>query len=240
MAGLIAGAVNSVAGGGSLLTFPMLLALGYSPLVANVTNTVGVSLGNVGGVVGYRRELGGRGPDLLRLGAAAAAGSLAGAVILLATPASVFRHVAPVLILIAAVLVLLQPAITRALRRRATVTTPSAWAPVAAVGVISIYGGYFGAAMGVMLIAILGLLLPEALQRTNALKTAITLVVNGISALLFAAFGPVAWGPAVTLAVATVLGGYLGAGLARRLPDVVLRAAVVAIGLVAAVLVATR
>lgn len=229
-----------MAGGGSLITFPTLLWLGYPALTANVTNTVGVSTGNVGGMLGYRHELTGQWASLRRCGVAAAVGGLGGAVLLLRTPAAAFRAIVPVLIAAAAVLVLLQPVITRGLQRRRRPRAPRGWTTPAAVGVVSIYGGYFGAAVGVMLIAALGLTGAESLQRSNALKSALTLIVNGLSGLLFAVFGPVVWRAAATLAVATVVGGYLGAGLARRLPDPVLRGVVAAVGLAAAITAALR
>jgi uncharacterized membrane protein YfcA len=236
----VAGAVNTVAGGGSLLTFPLLLALGHPPLAANVTNSVGVSSGNVGGVVGYRRELAGRRDAMRRFGAAGALGGLLGSVLLLRTPEAAFRAIVPALIASAALLVLVQPLVTGWLNRRTGRARHHPRAATLSIGAVAIYGGYFGAAMSIMVIAALGLLLPDTLQRTNALKTAITLVVNGVSALIFAFFGPVAWGPALALVVSTGVGGYLGAGLARRLPDPVLRGVVVAIGLAAAVTVALR
>jgi uncharacterized membrane protein YfcA len=234
----VAGAVNTVAGGGSLLTFPLLLALGHPPLQANVTNSIGVSSGNLGGMLGYRRELVGQREAVRRCGVAGAIGGLCGSVLLLRTPEAAFRAIVPVLIAAAALLVLVQPAINAWLNRRAARGLPHPlWAPLA-VGAVAVYGGYFGAAMSIMVLAVLGFLLPDTLQRSNALKTSITLVVNGVSAIIFAFFGPVAWGPAIALVVSTAVGGYLGAGLARRLPDPVLRGVVVAIGLVAAVTVA--
>ena len=251
LAGFVAGAVNSVAGGGSLLTFPALLALGYPALQANVTNTIGVFPGNISGTTAYREELSGQREQLLRCSLAAGIGALGGAVLLLHTSEAVFRHVVPVLIALAALLILVQPLVAERLRRRtrqrtlergATGEQPHSrvWAAPLTVGAISVYGGYFGAAIGVMLIAALGVLLPESLLRVNALKTALTLVVNGLSGVVFAIFASVAWGAALTLAVATLAGGYAGAGIARRLPEPVLRAVIVAIGIVAAVIVAVR
>ncbi|HET9050474.1 MAG TPA: sulfite exporter TauE/SafE family protein [Candidatus Dormibacteraeota bacterium] len=247
VAGFVAGSVNSVAGGGSLLTFPTLLALGYPALQANVTNTVGVFPGNLGGVTGYRRELAGQRDILVRCFAAGMAGSVLGSALLLHTSEAAFRRVVPWLIVVASAVVLMQPLLTRRLRamlgarggegagrRGAGLAAP------AAVGILSVYGGYFGAAVGVMLIAALVLFHVDTLQRINALKTALTLAVNGTSSLVFAFFAPVAWGPAATIATGTIAGGYAGAGLARRLPDTGLRAAMVAIGVTAAVVVAVR
>lgn len=237
-AGLLAGVVNSVAGGGSLLTFPTLVGLGFSPLVSNVTNTVGVSPGNLGGSFGFRRELRDQGGTLLRCGLFGAAGGLAGGLLLLATPSSALKVTIPVLIGVAALLILVQPRLARWLQARSSRERPHPWRAAGAVGAVAVYGGYFGAAMGVMLIAVLGLFAPDDLRRTNALKTGLTLIVNGVSALIFALRAPVAWPQALTLAAATTCGGYGGAALARRMPDAVLRPVIVAIGLGAAVYVA--
>lgn len=249
--GFVAGAVNSVAGGGSLLTFPTLLALGYPAVQANVTNTVGVFPGNLTGTAAFRPELVGQRGRVIRCGAAACAGSVAGSVLLLHTSESVFRRTVPALILLAAALVLVQPLVSERLRRRQRARAAqrgragaaqheSTWAAPLAVGVIAVYGGYFGAAVGVMLVAVLGLLVADSLVRVNALKTAMQLAANGVSAAVFAVFASVAWGAAVTLAVATAAGGFAGAGMARRLPEAWLRAVIVAIGVAAALTVAVR
>jgi uncharacterized membrane protein YfcA len=266
--GLVTGVINTVAGGGSLLSFPALLALGYSPLVANVTNTFGVFPSSAGGALGYRRELAGQRRTWLLLAAVCTAGSLIGAWLLLVLPASSFEAAVPVLIATAALLTLAQPWLARRMRARSqrpaavpagagTAATAEAagtaevaepppapvhrrWALLLAVLLISVYGGYFGAAIGVLLIAVLGLFLHDSLQRNNALKTSLTVVVNGVAAATFSFLGPVVWSAALTLALATGLGGMLGAVIARRLSDRALRWAVVAIGLAAAVYSAVR
>jgi uncharacterized membrane protein YfcA len=264
--GLVTGAINTVAGGGSLLSFPALLALGYSPLVANVTNTIGVFPSSAGGSVGYRRELAGQKRNWVLLAAVCTVGSLAGAWLLLVLPASTFETAVPVLIAAAALLTLAQPWLARRMRgpvRRRPVpvggaagTSPAAmsaereatpdsplprrWGLLLLVLLISVYGGYFGAAMGVLLIAVLGLFLRETLQRVNALKTSLTAVVNGVAAVVFAFLGPVVWSAALVLAGSTMVGGMLGAVIARRLSDRALRLAVVVIGLAAAVYSAVR
>jgi len=263
--GLVTGVINTVAGGGSLLSFPALLALGYSPLVANVTNTFGVFPSSAGGALGYRRELVGQRRTWLLLAAVCTAGSLIGAWLLLVLPASSFEAAVPVLIATAALLTLAQPWLARRMRARSqrpaavpagAATAEAAgtaeagepppapihrrWALLLAVLLISVYGGYFGAAIGVLLIAVLGLFLHDSLQRNNALKTSLTVVVNGVAAATFSFLGPVVWSAALTLAVATGLGGMLGAVIARRLSDRALRWAVVAIGLAAAVYSAVR
>jgi uncharacterized membrane protein YfcA len=253
--GLVVGAINTVAGGGSLLSFPTLLALGYSPLVANVTNTVGVFPSSAGGALGYRRELAGQRRNWMLLAAICTAGSLIGAWLLLVLPASSFEAAVPALIGVAALLTLVQPWLARRMRARSAqpvavvaagggtveaaepppVPIHRQWVLLAAVLLISVYGGYFGAAIGVLLVAVLGLFLHDTLQRNNALKTSLTVVVNGVAALAFSLLGPVVWSAALTLAVTTGLGGMLGATIARRLSDRALRWAVVAIGLAAAV-----
>jgi uncharacterized membrane protein YfcA len=259
--GLVTGVINTVAGGGSLLSFPALLALGYSPLVANVTNTFGVFPSSAGGALGYRRELAGQRRNWLLLAAVCTAGSLIGAWLLLVLPASSFEAAVPVLIAAAALLTLAQPWLAKRMRARGAQPAVSAqgaaagtlaaaepppvalhrrWGLLLAVLLISVYGGYFGAAIGVLLVAVLGLFLNDTLQRINALKTSLTVVVNGVAAVVFSFLGPVAWSAALTLAVATGLGGVLGAVIARRLSDRALRLAVVAIGLAAAVYSALR
>lgn len=244
--GLITGVLNTVAGGGSLLSFPALLALGYPPLVANVTNTVGVFPSSVGGAIGYHRELRGQAGRWLLLAAVCTAGSLLGAWLLLVLPASTFEAAVPALIASASLLVLVQPWLTRTLPRlggaggRAAVSLWRRWPLLLAVLAISIYGGYFGAAMGVLLIGVLGLFLRDSLQRINALKNSLTAVVNGVAAVAFMFLGPVVWSAALVLGVSTVLGGGLGALIARRLSDRALRLAVVLVGLAAAVYSAVR
>ena len=238
-AGLAAGTVNAIVGSGSLITFPVLLAVGYAPVVANVTNTVGMAFGNVSGVVGYRRELAGQRRRALILAIPSALGGLAGAILLLALPASVFHRVVPVLVLLAVALVVVQPRLTAYLERYRD-RGYSAWALRVGVFLTAIYGGYFGAAQGVILIGLLAVFLVDDLQRLNGLKNVLAAVVNGVAAVLFVLVAHVAWEPAVLLAVSSVAGGQLGAAVGRRLPPNVLRAAIVAGGLAAVVkLVAT-
>jgi uncharacterized protein len=283
--GLVTGAINTVAGGGSLLSFPALLALGYSPLVANVTNTIGVLPSSAGGALGYRRELAGQARNWVLLAGVCTVGSLIGAGLLLVLPASSFEAAVPALIGTAALLTLVQPWLGRRMRGQSgprPLTVPAGPAPggagapatgtleraglepegsapaeatreepaptplherwplLVAMLLISAYGGYFGAAIGVLLIAVLGLFLHDTLQRTNALKTSLAVVVNGVAAVAFAFLGPVVWSVALVLAGATMVGGLLGALIARRLSDRALRLAVVVIGLVAAVYSAVR
>lgn len=234
--GVAAGTVNTVVGSGSLITFPTLLALGYPPLTANVSNTVGLFTGTVSGSIGYRRELSGQRSRVLVLGSAALVGSLCGGLLLLALPPTSFERVVPFLILVACGLVAFQDRLSVWLvrhRERASIR-PS---PLLAAGVFAtgVYGGYFGAAMGVMFIALLGILLNDDLQRLNALKNVLTVAASGAAALLFVVAGPVAWLPAVLLAVGAVAGGQLGAVLARRMRPGLLRVVIVIVGVAVAV-----
>ena len=231
--GFAAGTINTIVGSGSLITFPTLLALGYPPVVANVSNTVGLVTGSVSGAVGYRRELEGQWTRLRVLGVAALAGGLTGGLLLLALPESVFREVVPVLILVACVLVALQPRLAR--RRTAGPRAHGGPWLVASVYATAIYGGYFGAAQGVVLIALLGIFLDDDLQRLNAAKNVIAGLTNGIAALLFIVFADVDWAVAGFLAVGAVTGGQVGAKLGRRIPAPWLRGVIVVVGVVVAV-----
>lgn len=232
-AGLAAGAINAVVGSGTLVSFPTLLALGYPPVLANVTNTVGLTPGYVSAAIGYRRELCGQRARLLRLGVASGAGGLCGALLLLRLPAATFEVIVPVLIGVGCGLVVAQPAITARLSvRRAAAPhgSTSVWLLVFVAGV---YGGYFGAAQSVLLLAILGIGLRESMQRTNAAKNMLAGIVNGVAALLFVLFGPVAWSAAILLAAGSLVGGQVGARIGRVLPDAAFRAVVVAVGVAA-------
>lgn len=235
-AGLAAGTVNTVVGSGSLITFPTLLALGYHPVVANVSNNVGLVPGSLSGAVGYRRELRGQRDRVVRLSWCSAAGGLVGAILLLVLPGSVFRAVVPVLILVACVLVLLQPRLSRWVAgRRGQAEGGIGPGLTACVFLTGVYGGYFGAAQSVILIALLAIFLDDALQRLNAAKNVLTLVVNAVAAVVFVAAAHVAWAAAGLIAGGSIVGGQLGATVGRRLPAPLLRAVIVIVGLVAAV-----
>jgi len=235
-AGLAAGMMNTIVGAGSLITFPTLLALGYAPVTANVSNTVGVLWGSVSGAIGYRRELRGQRRRVLVLGSASLMGGIVGGVLLLTLPSSVFRGVVPVLILVACGLVIVQPMLSRwvASRRRKPVEHGGA-ALYVGIFVTGVYGGYFGAAQGVILLALLGIFIADNLQRLNAVKNVLALVANGVAAVLFVFFADVAWLVVVVIAVGSVLGAQLGAHVGRRLPASALRGLIVVVGLVAAV-----
>ncbi|HJV09373.1 MAG TPA: sulfite exporter TauE/SafE family protein [Acidimicrobiales bacterium] len=231
-AGLAAGTINTIVGSGSLITFPTLLALGYAPVVANVSNTVGLVTGSISGAIGYRQELEGQAPRVRVLGAASMAGGLTGGVLLLALPASVFEDVVPVLILLACLLVALQPRLAARDRMLRPHGGPFLFLTVLATGV---YGGYFGAAQGVILIALLGIFLDDRLQRLNALKNVLAALVNGVAAVLFIALADVDWAVAGLLAAGAVCGGQLGARIGRRIPADWLRAIIVVVGVAVAI-----
>jgi uncharacterized membrane protein YfcA len=234
VAGFGAGAINTVVGSGTLVTFPTLLAVGLPPVVANVSNTVGLVPGSVSGAWAYRRELGGQAPRLLRLGAATVSGAVAGAILLLILPAAAFAAIVPVLILVACVLVVVQPWLVRWLgeRPRGDHGGPLLWLMIFVTGA---YGGYFGAGQGVLLIAVLGLGLSETIQRVNAAKNVLAGLANLVAGAIFAVVADVDWAAAGLIAIGAAVGGIVGGGVARRLPSAALRAVVVAIGLVAVV-----
>jgi uncharacterized membrane protein YfcA len=233
--GLLGAAINALAGGGTLLTFPVLLAIGYPALVANVSNTIGLLPGYAGGSLSYRRELAGQGRRVVVLGIAAGIGALIGSFLLTRTSPSAFRAVIPWLILFACVLLAIQPLVAQWL---ATVRRgPATVGPLLILGDTAggVYGAFFGAGLGVLLLAVLGVFLTDSLQRLNALKGVISLVVNGVAAVCFAIAAPVAWPVVAAMAPAAFVGGFAGAALARRVPPTPLRIAVVLLGLAVAV-----
>jgi uncharacterized membrane protein YfcA len=230
-AGMAAGAVNAVLGSGSLITFPTLLAFGYAPVTANVSNNIGLVPGSISGVIGYRRELRGQGTRARTLAMGSGLGALVGAVLLLTLPSNVFDAIVPVLVLVACVLMVLQPRLSRwVAQRRSAGARDVGPAALAVVFVTGIYGGYFGAAQGVILLATLGVLVPDDLVRTNALKNVLAGTVNGVAALLFIVFGNVAWPAVALIAIGSVIGAALGARVGRRIPANILRALVVVLG----------
>jgi uncharacterized membrane protein YfcA len=235
LAGVAAGTINTVVGSGTLITFPTLLAFGVPPVTANVSNTVGLVPGSLSGAIGYRRELEGQKVRLVRLGAASLLGGITGAVLLLVLPARAFNAIVPVLIAAGVILVLAQPAISRRLAARAAARGRDVpehgalwvWVLVYLAGV---YGGYFGAAQGVLLMAILGVGLQETMQRNNATKNVLALLVNGVAAVVFIAVAHVDWAVAALIAVGSVVGGQIGASVGRKLPAPALRAFIVLVG----------
>lgn len=234
VAGLGAGTINAVVGSGTLMTFPALLAVGVPPVLANVSNTVGLLPGTAAGAFGYRRELAGQRGRVLRLLPASLLGGVLGGVLLLTLPDSAFRAVVPVLILLGCALVLLQPWLSGRINvpEGSRNGTWWVWPAVFATGV---YGGYFGAAQGVLLMAILGIGLDSNLQRMNGVKNILATVVNGVAAVLFVVVAEIDWLAVGLIAAGSTVGGVLGARYGRRLPPAVLRGLIVAIGLLAVV-----
>jgi uncharacterized membrane protein YfcA len=252
-AGFAAGGINAVVGSGTLVTFPVLLAVGLPPVSATITNSLGLVSGNLAGSIGYRRELRGQRGLLLRLLPASILGALTGAFLLLNLPASTFEAVVPALIALAVVLVATQPMLQRALARRRAPGDGSEAAPVrigpgrvagllAGAYATGTYGGYFAASQGVLQIGIFGLLLSESLQRLNAIKNVLTMAVNAVAALAYviAATDQVHWAAAGLVAAGSLAGGFVGSSLGRRLPAVVLRAAIVVLGITAIIVLMSR
>jgi uncharacterized membrane protein YfcA len=236
LAGLAAGTINTVVGSGTLITFPVLLAFGYAPVTANVSNTIGLVPGSLSGAVGYRRELAGQGRRVLVLGTAAVLGGITGAVLLLLLPASAFKAIVPVFIAIALVLAVLQPRLNRLLAARRARGAHGRGVVVAlAIYATGVYGGYFGAAQGILLLGILGVALAQDLHRTNALKNVLAGLVNGVAGVYFVFAAHVEWAPAAIIAGASILGGQLGARYGRRLPPAALRALIVVVATTAIV-----
>jgi uncharacterized protein len=242
LAGVAAGAINAVVGSGTLVTFPTLVALGYPPVTSTMSNAVGLVAGGVSGTWGYRRELRGQWDRLRWQIPASLAGAALGAWLLLHLPEKVFTQVVPVLLIIALILMIIGPRIQAWGRRRAEEAGRSAdhvsprrmVALVVGTFAIGVYGGYFTAAQGILLIGAMGALLPESMQRMNAAKNLLSLVVNVVAALAYTlfAFDRISWAAAGLIAVGSLLGGFLGAHYGRRLPPNVLRAAIVVIGLI--------
>jgi len=228
-AGFLAGAVNAVAGGGSLISFPALLAVGQPAVTANVTNAVAVVPGYLGGTIGYRRELQGQRRRAVGLAATSIVGAVCGAILLLVSSEKLFKAIVPFLVLFSAALLAAQPLMSKLTRgpRRGGEHTVRLHAMNFGAAV---YGGYFGAGLGIMLLAVLGLSIDDELQRLNALKGLLSLVIGLVAAAYFAIFGPVQWDAAAVMAVTSLGGGQAGVVLARRLDDRVLRWVVVAFG----------
>jgi uncharacterized protein len=245
LAGVAAGTINTIVGSGSLITFPTLLAFGYPPVGANISNNIGMVFGGISGTLGYRTELVGQGRWVRLLAPASFVGSVTGALLLLALPATAFKAIVPVLIVIALVLVVAQPRMQPALARRRERLAQETGrthhgqrvATVGGVYATGVYGGYFGAAQGVLLVGLLGSMLPESLQRVNALKNVLALIANTVAAAVFmlVAWDRIYWRAVLLLAVGALLGGVLGASIGRRLPSAVLRAVIVVVGVVAIV-----
>ncbi len=239
LAGVAAGTINAVVGSGTLITFPTLLAFGVPPVTANVSNNVGLVPGSLSGAVGYRRELVGQRSRVLRLGAASLLGGGVGAVLLLVLPSGAFDAIVPVLIGLGVLLVVIGPRIQRTVAARAEarggIPDHGVWWVWPAVAAAGVYGGYFGAAQGVLLMAILGIGVTDSMQRHTATKNVLALIVNAVAAVVFIAVADIDWVVAGLIALGSVVGGQLGASVGRQLPPMLLRAVIVVVGLTALV-----
>ena len=237
IAGVAAGTINTLVGSGTLITFPTLLAFGVPPVTANVSNTVGLVPGSISGSIGYRRELVGQRGRVLRLVSASLVGGLVGAVLLLGLPEGAFAAIVPVLIVLGLVLVVFGPRLSAwvAGRHESAGGLPEngAWWVWPLVLVAGVYGGYFGAAQGILLMAIMGIGIDESLQRLNAVKNVLAAVVNGVAGVLFVLVAEVDWQIVLLIAAGSIVGAQIGAKVGRRLPDGWLRAVIVVVGVVA-------
>ncbi|MFM7551780.1 MAG: sulfite exporter TauE/SafE family protein [Actinomycetota bacterium] len=239
LAALAAGIVNALAGGGTLISFPMLIALGVPPVSANVTNTVALVPGYLGGAVAQRADLDRQGRRLRVLLPAAALGGLVGAALLLLTPERVFEVLVPVLILAAVGVLALGDSVKRRVAERISQAADGApehlVGPAVGVFLAAIYGGYFGGGLGIIVLAVLGVILVDTLTRLNAVKQVTSLVVNAVAAGVFVLFGDVVWSAAAVMLVCAVVGGFLGGTLASRVPARVLQRIVLVIGVAVAI-----
>jgi uncharacterized protein len=245
VAGISAGTINAIVGSGTLVTFPVLVGFGIPPVVATMSNAIGLVPGNVSGTWGYRRELRGQWSQLRWQIPGSLAGSLVGAWLLLHLPARAFQSIVPVLLVLALVLVVTQPWITRRVRAKGLTDNPEQELPplsptrlaalVAATFVTGIYGGYFAAAQGVLLVGLMGVIVHESLQRINAAKNLLTLLVNTVSAgtYIVVAYDRIHWLAVGLIAAGSLIGGFAGAGVGRRLRPPVLRGFIVALGIYA-------
>jgi hypothetical protein len=237
-AGWLAGMINAIVGSGSLITFPTLVAIGYSPLVANVSNNVGLVFGNISGVYGYRRELVGQAPRIRALTPWSAAGGLLGAILLLIDHQA-FKEIVPWLIVLAVIMVILQPRLARALANRHGAAEHGGALLRIGSFLTGVYGGYFGAAQGVILIAILAICIDDNWQRLNGYKNVAAGCVNLLAGVLFIIFAPVNWTIAGIIAVSSVIGAQVGAKVGRKLHPQVLRGVIVCGGLSVAIYLLT-
>lgn len=233
-AGLAAGLINAVAGGGTLVSFPVLVALGVPSVHANITNTVSLCPGYLGGAYAQRKDLAANADRLKSLLVVAATGGLTGSVLLLLTPERFFRDLVPYLILGACLLFAAQPGLKK-MQRRDAAAPPNRLLLGVSVFACALYGGYFGAGLGILLLAALGLALPDPLPRVNALKQALSLVINVLAGCFFAFSGKVEWQYVAVMSVTSLVGGNLGGRLVGRLNPIVLRYVVIVFGVAAAI-----
>jgi uncharacterized membrane protein YfcA len=231
-AGFTAGGINAIVGSGSLVTFPVLLAVGFAPVTANVSNSVGLVFGNISAAWGYRRELEGQRERALMGSAGTALGAITGGVLLLTLPEGVFEAVVPLLILLACGLMIARP---KPHLSHGSFSHHRKIALVAIGFAVGVYGGYFGAAQGVILLAALRFLIPDHLQRLNGLKNVMVGVANGVAAILFIIVAHIAWDAAALIAVGSIAGAQVGARYGRRIPEGTLRWTVVTVGVIVAI-----
>lgn len=234
-AGAAAGLINVLVGSGSLFTFPVLLWLGFPPVTANISNTIGLMAGNVSGTIGYRKELRGQGSKLWTLSIVTFGGAIAGALLILKLPSSIFEFIVPYLIGLGCLLVVAQPYVARLQRRRLPSRRGGSAAAHLLISATGVYGGYFGAAQGVLILGVLGVTLQNTLQQNNALKNLLQTVAGLAATIVFALIGPLEWQPILIISVSSVFGGYLGSVLGPRLSPVILRIMVVAVSVAAIV-----
>lgn len=232
-AGLWAGTINTVVGSGTLVTFPVLVALGYPPVTATTSNAIGLISGTITGAWGYRKEIEGQGRRLLRYGIASFFGAIGGTVLLLSLPPDAFETIVPVLVGLSVLLVAVQPALTRRLRARNPGERSGGPLLFFLVFLIGIYGGYFTAAQGIMLVGVMGLLLSDPLQRINGFKNVLSAVVNLVAGAIYAFIAPVSWPVVGIIAASSIVGGLIGARVGRKLPPTALRWVIVVIGVLA-------
>jgi len=239
MAGFWAGMINVVVGSGTLVTFPTLLLFGYPPIVANISNNIGLVGGGLSGSWGYRREIAANKRLIMRLLPMSVLGGLGGALLLLVLPAEAFQAIVPALIIIGLVMVAIAPRVQRAAAEKAGEAVPDtrpsrrrALLLLGGIGVLGVYGGYFGAAQGILIVGLMSVLTMESLQRINAVKNVLTTAVNGVAALTFMLFAwdSINWELVLIIAVGATLGGLLGARVGRKLSPLALRATILVIG----------
>lgn len=244
-AGVGAGTINTIVGSGTLITFPVLLAIGLPPVTATVSNGLGLIPGSISGAIGYRKELAGQRRRILKFSVGALVGGLTGATLLLALPAAAFEMIVPVLVSLALLLVILQPRISRAVQRRREHTGTHAHpdgGPLLAVGLMlaSVYGGYFTAAQGIIYLSLMGMLLDDTMQRLNAVKNVLAALVNSVAAVFFLFVADFDWTAVLLIALGSAIGGQIGAKVGRRLSPTLLRAFIVVVGTAAIVQLVLR
>lgn len=234
-AGVVAGVANAVVGGGTMIAFPTLLGFGYAPVLANVSTTTGLVFGNATSIATWRQELRGQRARAIRLGAASVSGGITGAILLFALPASAFKSIVPVFVALGVVLVVVGPSVNRLLARRARQRSARRHRWVAPLGlfVAGLYGGYFGAGQGLVIIAVLGLALSDTLHRLNALRNVLAGATNGVAALAFILATHIAWLAVLLIASGSILGGWVGVHIGRRLSPTVYRTVIVLVGIAA-------